>query len=167
MTAISSAILSPIRTLSVAGRTTPAAPVSPLKNASARGALPPESAISDWPGWRKSDAELMLDHGVSRGKIREARKRAGAPSLPRGRPRANATSVKPDTRKPRIVKITSRRARDEQTGEPASWETVLARLVDGDRAKKARSVTAQINALESLAAAAWRLADHLEQAQAA
>lgn len=103
---------------------------------------------------------------ISRMMVRSARERLSIPSAPPGR-RCVATSVKVSTAKARIAKITARRARDEREGEPASWEIVLARLVDGDRAKKDRSVTGQINALEALAAAAWRLADHLEQAQAA
>jgi hypothetical protein len=103
---------------------------------------------------------------ISRMMVRSARERLSIPSAPPGR-RCAATSVKVTTAKPRIAKITSRKARDEREGEPPTRETVLGRLVEWDRAVKDRSVTGQINALEALAAAAWRLADHLEQAQAA
>jgi hypothetical protein len=109
---------------------------------------------------------IALDLHVSRKTVRLARERLGIPSLPPG-PRPTVVSVKVPDRKPRIVKITSRKARDEREGTLASREAVLGWLVEWDRALKERSVTAQINALEALAAAAWRLADHLEQAQAA
>lgn len=159
------------------GRRAPAVPVRLVSDTPASGRRPAELDDPDWLRARyerDGDMSIALEltarykRPISRMMVRLARERLGIPSLPPGRrPQPRPTSARPDLRKPRIVKITARKTRDDREGTPASWESVLGRLVDSDQAKKARNVPGQITALEALAAAAWRLADQLDQAQAA
>lgn len=108
---------------------------------------------------------IAIDLHVSRKTVRLARERLGIPSLPPGRrPRHRIASVAAPARKPSIVKITAKRTR---ASDPPSSYTVLGLVGEWVKRTKTRDAAGQIDALHTLAAEAWRLADHLEQAQAA
>ena len=115
----------------------------------------------------------MLDHGLSRWKIRKAREAAGAASAPRGRPRGTTvtvTSVKPLPKSHRNAaqRILGRMIREARPGgAPPSYDLLLARFVAVDRARKEGDRLAELDALEGLAAAAGLVLDHLQRLQAA
>ena len=105
----------------------------------------------------------MLDHGVTRWKVRVARERAGAPKLPRGRKRGVVVRVAEGERVPAAVRIAARIKREQRPGgAPATLGHIAtcvsalhAASINGDR-------LALLDALEAVGAAAGLVLDHLD-----
>jgi hypothetical protein len=114
---------------------------------------------------------IALDLGVSRKAVRLARERLGIASRPAGRPRGSSvTSVIPPIAgfRPAALQIAARIGRQSRPGGPApTYDLLLGRLVEIDRARRAGDVHGEEDALVELGAAAGLVLDHLRRLRAA
>lgn len=162
-----------VRTLSLAGRRTPASPKALVSNAPASGRRPPELDDREWLKARyerDGDPAIALEltakyeRSISRKTVMVARERLGIPSLPPGRRRTEATvRVLPrrPAREPAAMRIVARMAREQREDDlEVSYDLLLGRFVNVDRARKAGDRLGLLEELEALGAAAGLLLDH-------
>lgn len=112
------------------------------------------------------DKVIGRELGVSHARVAEARLRAGIRSLPPGRRRGQTVRVV-ESRESVLLRIAEQAGREASTGELPTWGAALACFADGDRARRDHDRTRERNAAVALAAAALRLAEHLERLEAA
>lgn len=162
--------MSAIIIVGTSGRTMSKWSQAPLSTSPTRGLLPPEAHDSDWAGWRKSDAELMLDFGITRKVARLARERVGAPKLPPHRRRGTTvTTAKPLPRdfKPAASQIASRIFEQSHAGGPAPTRQLLASRTRAlSEAFVENNQPAIRDGLVELAAGCGLMLDHLQRVAA-
>ena len=128
---------------------------------------PVELNEPEWLAWRyqrDGDAAIALELGVSKKTVTLARARHGIESRPPGRPRGSRigpVSAAPSTSAAQIV---ARIGEQSLPGGPApSFDLLLGRLVEVDRAHRAGERAAVLDGLIEVAAAAGLVHAHLER----
>lgn len=147
-------------------------PDHPLSALPAPGRRPPEL---DNPAWlraryeRDGDNVIATELGVSRKAVRVARQRHGIESRGPGRPRGAVSSRRAAVEyRSAAFEIVARIGRQSRAGGPApTYDLLLGRLAEIDRARRAGDTAAEEDGLIELGAACGLVLEHLRRLRAA